>query len=187
MIRYDYILAAIEYYRRFGFEYIEAPWVVDREAIESTLPPGREVYQLEEGEYLVASAEQSFVHLGLTGQLAPGWYMAATPCFRDDVLDALHHRYFFKLELIVLGSAGWTDNGLSAFLANLALEFFQTLPGGEAAEIVETAEGYDVQLNGIELGSYGCRLYKDLCWVYGTGIAEPRFSTVAGVPPLKSA
>lgn len=35
---------------------------------------------------------------------------------------------------------------------------------------------YDLEINNIEVGSYGIRQYKNLFWVYGTGLAEPRFS-----------
>lgn len=36
--------------------------------------------------------------------------------------------------------------------------------------------GYDLLLSGIEVGSYGFREYKNNKWIYGTGLAEPRFS-----------
>lgn len=36
----------------------------------------------------------------------------------------------------------------------------------------------DIVFRGIELGSYGIREHKYLKWVYGTGLAEPRFSNV---------
>ena len=42
---------------------------------------------------------------------------------------------------------------------------------------ISTDEGYDIVLNGIEVGSYGIRQHENLRWIYGTGIAEPRFST----------
>lgn len=34
----------------------------------------------------------------------------------------------------------------------------------------------DGELNGIEIGSYGYRSYRELHWIYGTGLAEPRFT-----------
>jgi hypothetical protein len=30
--------------------------------------------------------------------------------------------------------------------------------------------------NDIEIGSYGMREYENFKWIYGTGMAEPRFS-----------
>ena len=32
--------------------------------------------------------------------------------------------------------------------------------------------------NGIELGSYGIRQFKDYKWIFATGLAEPRFSKI---------
>ena len=37
-------------------------------------------------------------------------------------------------------------------------------------------ESYDIESNGIELGSYGIRQHENITWVYGTGLAEPRLS-----------
>ena len=54
-------------------------------------------------------------------------------------------------------------------------------------EIVKTEEGLDIELNGIEIGSYGYRSYKDFHWIYGTALAEPRFSLAAGFAESKSA
>jgi hypothetical protein len=48
-------------------------------------------------------------------------------------------------------------------------------------KIVKTNIGYDLELNNIELGSYGVRKYGQLHWVYGTGLAEPRFSKVCEI------
>jgi hypothetical protein len=42
--------------------------------------------------------------------------------------------------------------------------------------IVKTEIGHDIELNGIEIGSYGWRQNQDIIWAYGTGLAEPRFS-----------
>ena len=47
---------------------------------------------------------------------------------------------------------------------------------GAIPEIVETDEGWDINVGGIEVGSYGSRSIHDHLWVYGTGLAEPRFS-----------
>ncbi len=46
-------------------------------------------------------------------------------------------------------------------------------------DIVKTGHlMYDLNYKGIELGSYGTRKYKDINWVFGTGLAEPRLSKV---------
>lgn len=47
----------------------------------------------------------------------------------------------------------------------------------------ETAEGIDISLSGTEIGSYGFRKDKEgFTWSYGTGLAEPRFSYLCGIP-----
>jgi hypothetical protein len=56
-----------------------------------------------------------------------------------------------------------------------AWNFFQTLTTGHL-NIVQTEIGHDIELNSIEIGSYGWRQHRDIIWAYGTGLAEPRFS-----------
>jgi hypothetical protein len=46
-------------------------------------------------------------------------------------------------------------------------------------KIEKTKEGSDLTIDGIEIGSYGVRNHKNIIWVYGTGLAEPRFSKVS--------
>ncbi len=106
--------------------------------------------------------------------------MAATPCFRDDPPDVLHQRYFFKVELIEFDRSPVTGTRAQHFavleMAEIALSFFRSIDEGRAAEIVATPQGLDIELRGIELGSYGARSHGDLHWIYGTGFAEPRFT-----------
>ena len=45
-------------------------------------------------------------------------------------------------------------------------------------DIVKTEQGFDLEYNGIELGSYGIRSCEYLDWIYATGLAEPRMSMV---------
>ena len=135
--------------------------------------------------HLVGSAEQSFLHLALNGMLKAGRYVAASPCFRDDPPDRFHRRTFFKVELIDLYAAG--SEGLRQtplYMAHTALRLFRALPGGEQAKIVPTGEDtYDIELRGVELGSYGTRSYDRWSWVYGTGLAEPRFTLAVQSEP----
>jgi hypothetical protein len=113
----------------------------------------------------------------LDGKLAPGSYVTASPCFRDDEVDELHFKDFFKVELsVVLNRMAPYE-----YVRSLAVEadvFFRrtgTLPA-EHLRMVETPIGLDIELGGIEIGSYGARYYEGHHWVYGTGLAEPRFS-----------
>jgi hypothetical protein len=53
-------------------------------------------------------------------------------------------------------------------------EFMEIL-GNCKLEERSTSEGIDLYLNGIEVGSYGIRKHNSYQWVYGTGLALPRF------------
>jgi hypothetical protein len=173
-IRWDFVSQAIAYYSGLGYRYVEVPWVVGSEAINVTLPSGRTAFSTMGGA-LVGSAEQSFIHMTLNGTLGEGDYVAATPCFRDDIVDQWHQKAFFKVELISLSPTP-LDSSLVLSMARMAHGFFTRMPGGESAVIVCTPDGFDIELGDVELGSYGYREYRGLHWVYGTGLAEPRFS-----------
>lgn len=184
-INWSYINQAVAYYRGLGFKYVEAPWIVSPDSIGVTLPVGRRHFTCNDGG-LVGSAEQGFIELMRNGLLsepdrADGLYVAAGPCFRDDDVDLLHQKTFFKVELIrILGLPTGQHEAqyLVKNMAKMAVEFFEDVLGEEVV-IVETAEGLDIELNDVEIGSYGYREAFGKSWVYGTGLAEPRFSMVS--------
>lgn len=175
-INWEYIGKAVSFYKRRGFKYLEVPWIVGTEAIGVTLPIGRRPTTVHEG-FLVASAEQSFIEIMLQNVPLNSPYVAATPCFRDDPEDLLHQKYFFKVELFSKAVSLEIATASALMMALQAQDFFDTL--GEATTLRQTEVGFDVELNGVELGSYGTREYGGLIWAYGTGIAEPRFSIVS--------
>lgn len=163
---------AVEFYKTHGAEYIEVPWAVSRPSTDATLPPGAKVITSSIGD-LVGSAEQSFIEL-MNERRFTRWCVAASPCWRPDREDELHQTYFFKVELFVQTST-IEDAKLSAgILAMRATEFF--VGQGAKPQLVVTEAGADLELHGIEIGSYGARQYQDKIWAYGTGLAEPRFS-----------
>lgn len=186
------VAKAISIYEADGFRYVEVPWYVSDLSVNVTLPRGVKALRCVRPSDsplrippildlpLVGSAEQSFIEMALHGELDPGKYVAASPCFRDDKPDNLHQKTFFKVELIEITSARPSKAAVRA-MAEIALSFYHMLEGGEAAEIVETPEGLDISLRGVELGSYGRRSLYGLNWVYGTGFAEPRFSIVSAM------
>lgn len=168
---------AVEHYQTCGYTYVEVPWVVSEAAINLTLPPGAVATRCGD-HYLAGSAEQSFLHLALEGQLEAGRYVACTPCFRDEpVIDLLHQASFMKVELFSLGSPTWTGYQSAIGLAD-ALDFF-TAQGAKPVKVTTDA-GWDIEVKGIEVGSYGYRSSGNLHWAYGTGLAEPRFSIALG-------
>jgi len=173
MIDYQKIADAIKFYQ--GYQYIDVPWVVSLDTMYITCPPECTIFPFLD-KYLVASAEQSFLQLIKDKKLKNGKYLAATPCFRDDLVDAIHHKYFMKVELINIGGG---HKQLDEILQDSVKFFQQYLP----VQIVETSTkpnslSFDINsFTGIELGSYGLREHPDTGpWVYGTGVAEPRLT-----------
>ena len=177
MINYSLIGEAIGYYEKMcKYKLIDVPWFVHQNTIDITKPPRARNFDTFAGS-LVGSGEQSL--LEIRSSLTPNQrYVCATPCFRDELEeDYLHLQYFFKVELMhvlpvdpktaleqMLKDAEYYFNKYSMFVNNAKID------------IVATDIGFDININGIEVGSYGVREHEKFVWVYGTGVAEPRFS-----------
>lgn len=174
MIDYQLMQEAREFYDLRGYNEIDTPWCVSQEAIEATrFPPGVEMPRTEWG-ILVGSAEQGFVQLMLDGFLGQGHFMSMSPCFRSEQrYDKLHLPYFMKLELIQYVD-GCCDVDL---MIKDAFDFFEQHVPVAVCEMGDGSFDIVTKKDGIELGSYGWRSHGDHVWVYGTGIAEPRFSS----------
>jgi len=177
MINYSILQDSVTHYEKCGFQRIESPWTVSEGVLNITRPGGAELLQLKHNDKcLVASGEQSFLYLYLKGFVPLGAYQTITPCFRSDYFDALHSKYFIKNELIQ------TDDVSKAALYDMiadALDFFQKyIP--DARVLTTGTDTYDIiTSDNQELGSYGIRHCTFLSWIYGTGCAEPRLSTLA--------
>ena len=173
---------AVRYYQDHGYYYLEVPWIVGRKATAITLPnDARPAALADQRGDLVGSAEQSFLELMLAGALSHGRYVALTPCFRHEAqYNDLYQPYFMKVELIHVG-AGPDDvepvlfDALT-FLNQEAWSMERMLAPVQPVSFMDGS--IDLQLNGIEVGSYGYREFRrrNLKWIYGTGLAEPRFS-----------
>lgn len=174
-ISWDLIAKAVDFYQRRGYQYVETPWFVSKEALNATMPDHKyDVGQEIVDGYLVGSAEQGFVQLMLDDEILPGKYVSVSPCHREDEEDWLHQRSFMKVELIEIDPVEDWD-AVAHDMAVLAKEFFETIL--ESVEIVDSDVGYDILSDGIEIGSYGGKQYmSQYQWVCGTGLAEPRFS-----------
>jgi hypothetical protein len=156
-------------------------------------------------QFPVASAEQSFLQMQMDAvaegarfkyvdtpwtERITGSFCALTPCFRNEpVLDDLHQPYFMKLELIT-----WDGNeaDMSRMIQLARIWYESEHPGDHPGDdlqirVVENndsdhlsvTQAYDIvtAYTGIELGSYGIREHAKVGrWVYGTGLAEPRYS-----------
>lgn len=172
MINYGYIAKAQHFYGKRGYELIDVPWIVPKLIANITKPDNDcRLFETFAG-CLVASGEQSF--LFIRERLEPGkQYQCITPCFRDEpVHDDIHLQHFMKLELIRVTSPDRSTTDLAMILAD-ARQFFEQLSD---LYLRKTAEGFDLYIGDYEIGSYGIRQFEGFWWVYGTGLAEPRFS-----------
>lgn len=174
-IDYRAISLALDYYEGKGYRYIEVPWLVSRDACFATIPTDFTSGAMSVGSrYLVGSGEQGFLDL----KLAPGRYVTCSPCFRagDNCLP-YHQETFMKVELFQNNDV--SDIALIVMM-NHVVELFKHLSGKTPA-IAPTDDGWDIELAGVELGSYGRRTALGQTWLYGTGLALPRFTQVASV------
>ena len=176
MIDYHLISKCIKKYEDLGYKYIDVPWFTTEKIVNITLPPGKKAFHIN-GDYLVGSAEQSFLHLIINHDLKNGKYVAATPCFRDDEIDEYHQKCFFKIELINYSNSYRFDN---FDLMNIISDAQTTLSSltSKTIESLKTNSGVDLTINNVEIGSYGIRRFSNFNWIYGTGLAEPRFSSL---------
>ncbi|AUS02890.1 hypothetical protein NVP2275O_309 [Vibrio phage 2.275.O._10N.286.54.E11] len=173
------IFQAIKHYEEYGYNMVTVPMLVDEEASRLTKPKGcKDLYHKD--KVYVASAEQSFIQLYNEGELMTGKYMALTPCYRDEPeLDDTHFNIFLKLELIKVYREGYKP-GASVVLDD-AYDFFKPLAKYNTKLVSFGNNNHDIEINGLEVGSYGYRQFSDGTWyVYGTGIAEPRLSYALG-------
>jgi hypothetical protein len=123
---------------------------------------------------LVGSAEQAFMQAQYQGMLPAGRYVSLTPCFRrEERVTETHKRYFMKVELYASCDAS-PETALE--FANIARDFMRG-ETDQPIDLVETAEGWDLEIGGIEVGSYSARQGGGMSWTCGTGLAEPRFTT----------
>jgi len=176
----------LEFWQQKGYCFVSLPWVADSFYTEATRPAwGIAQPQLGRHGDLLASGEQAFLQLAHQLQLPHGKrFIGWTPCFRNEPLfDARHHLYFLKTELFVLvnpeeasavvnqlvqGSLAWMQKELELQGADLSQLCAVAIPGSDLE--------WDIELNGVEVGSYGYRTHFGHNYVYGTACAEPRFS-----------
>ncbi len=176
-IDYIKIHAALEYYKFQGFKYLDVNWDCPTDIARITTPQNCRLYVLDKGQTLVGSAEQSFLDEIFNNNLSAGRYVSMSPCFRDDLIDDLHARYFFKVELIDFENP--TIESLNEIIS-ICQTFFNRYIETVVIQTEEFAYDIVTKNNNIELGSYGIRGTeyngKYVKWIYATGVAEPRLS-----------
>lgn len=184
MINYQYLADSIEHYEKRGFKRIESPWTVSKSISYITKPPVASDFTItEKDKVLVASGEQSFLALYNKGFLPVGQYQTITPCFRNDIFTPYHTKYFIKNELIKTDKVNAFElNGVIHAAFSLFKSYFRDDDAGLKVKEIVANLAYDIiYCDGnieLELGSYGMRECEFLKWIFGTGIAEPRFSRV---------
>ena len=164
---------AVAFYREEGLIYVETPWLVSRQATRATLSAGAGVFSCPAGD-LVGSAEQGFIELLLQGALGGSKediFVSLGPCFRDEPVTFSNHTHFMKVEMFS------RDPSAVCSMVCLAGRFAEE--EGIHTSLVPTDEGLDLMtlVGGLELGSYGLRSACGHSWAYGTGCAEPRWSS----------
>ncbi len=175
MIDYLLLHKSTIFYESIGFQRIESPWTVTKEVSAITKPIGSKEFEIiGKDKVLVASAEQGFLYLYLKGFLPKGKFSSISPCYRDEPFSKVHTKYFIKNELI--NTIKTTDSELDHMIDNCKIFFETNLEAN--VDIVKTEVGYDIEYKGVEIGSYGIRECEYLRWIYGTGLAEPRFSSL---------
>lgn len=176
-MRYDLLARASTLYTERGFRWVDVPWLLSLASVQLGCPPEARQFSTFAG-HLPASAEQSFYEMLRQGSLGTGRWQTVTPCFRYDSESEYSRKSFMKLELIDVSPQD-PQQSLQSVVAS-AREVLGLL-GAPLLEI-ETEDGIDLMTpNGIEIGSYGIRRVANWTWVYGTGIAEPRFSLACSI------
>ena len=155
MINYENLHLSTLFYETAGYQRIESPWTVTRAVSNITKPPIVKVdYEIQgKNKVLVASAEQSFLYLYLKGFLPKGRFQSITPCFRDEIFDAVHTKYFMKNELIITDKVEVTE--LKKMVDDAFKFFSQMLKNSSDLKIITLVEDeqYDIEYKGIELSS----------------------------------
>ncbi|UIS25232.1 putative RNA polymerase alpha subunit C-terminal domain protein [Erythrobacter phage vB_EliS-L02] len=135
----------------------------------------------DRGNCLVGSAEQGFLSMNLP----PDAYVGVTPCFRwERHNDLLTRDYFMKVELFVTSEEADLGHVMSDACEVMRIIGDDRDGACPTIDVVETEEGFDAMLGGVEVGSYGERATSSQAWIYGTGLALPRFSVAKALAKI---
>lgn len=174
---------AIGYYCEAGYEYVDVPTFVPFRVINATIP---EEFRRSNDNQFIGSAEQGF--LALEG-LPHGRYQSTTLCYRpgDAGRSEIYREVFAKNELhVICDSMGEAKLQLECML-DIVHGFFKGV-GLRVVRVAFRDGSFDYEAQGIEVGSYGIRRnpFTENLYVYGTGVAEPRFSIAKALQEKKS-
>ena len=181
-IDWSLLANAVMFYTRIGYVQIETPWALPVEYMEGTKPHDKQTFVMDSGRFdlqpheLVGSAEQGFSYLLANDLLPEGKYFSVTPCFRDDNYDATHQPWFLKLELFIRNTDPSRHQAGLMRMTAVCKQYFESLTDQECS-IVPLGDTFDIMLNGVEVGSYGIKKSQFGEYIYGTGLALPRFTS----------
>lgn len=163
------------------YTYAEVPWAVPQKVVDVTAPPGAQAISVRGADaVLIGSAEQGFLRKVANSYMENLYrsvpLFAISPCFRGEPKIVPGHTQltFMKLELFFWDTCPEDVEEASHFLIQDAEQFMTT--EGAHLRRVQTPDGWDLYCDDVEVGSYGLRKDKNVCWAYATGVAEPRFS-----------
>lgn len=189
MIPTDWVLLsqAFQFYQKIGYQYCEVPYLLPEGYTHLTKPHNDRSYILQDSLFsqqnqeLVGSAEQSFIYLMVNKQLPNHKLCAITPCFRTDNYNNTHFPWFMKCELFQL-----SDNIEDCqWMIYDAFTFYSTVAPYSQLEVIQTGhESWDINYNGIEIASFGLRRFNFGTFIYGTGLALPRFTIAQNTAEL---
>lgn len=205
MVDWNNLADGLNYYKGLGYQEIDLSWTAPKDILMMTCPAEYYIVNSEVGP-LVGSAEQSFIALHVEGKLN-GRYVALTPCFRKERQDLWHKQTFMKVELFSTHPSydeyrTLREHAFSYFEAQcvknkidekklvLCDMYDKSNPSNRTKESgLHDRYFSDINYNDIELGSYGLRSSylgdKKYKWVFATGVAEPRLSTVIKIEKQK--
>lgn len=179
IIDWTLLAQAAQFYSQAGFSQKETPYALPELYHSYTKPHNDPSFILNRGmfsEYpheLVGSAEQGFIYLILNSLVSINDRLfSVTPCFRCDTYDNLHQPWFMKLELFHYSSK---IEDLTSMI-DMVKSFCAQHTTGSLKIVVTGDNMYDLELNDIEIASFGFREVEGLTFIYGTGLALPRFS-----------
>lgn len=183
LIDYCLLARASEFYRQAGFKQIEVPWLVEPLIDDLTRPVDRRPFNVEIlGKNLGASGESGLRETWTVDDAMESDvdYFTITPCFRDDPEDKIHSREFVKLELGRMTFDRDQASRAAIMYFDIAKSFCETIHPKLTFGFEGQGGGqFDLVYQGLELGSYGVRSTpQGAFWVYGTGLALPRFSLI---------
>lgn len=177
-MNYELLVDRLNYFEKIGFVRKEVPWVV-AESVSNITAPTAENLPIG-NNVLVGSGEQGFL-ANMNEFKRKGKFVTLTPCFRiERHVSKFNQLYFMKVELIDFIQDTSRQGILTSLdcMINTALNSFLEIVPDKSMVTIENISfsQTDILVNGIEVGSYGYREYQGCHWIYGTGIAEPRFT-----------